>query len=260
MDCLTRARMREYQPESSGCYGGSHCYPRYTSGTYTPTTSGSTGGTGTSTRTSTSTSTSTSLGGGKGGGGGRGTCRYACTIRPPAPPVDQNPHNGSHPVPAVDRPIPKPDWGSSKPGGWQPSDGWNIIVGALEMLGLVDDSQYTPDDAIAADYSMSRMLTTQEDYEFEPAPGSPVRREDCRKGKTAVHYMPLDNLDRAHSVFACLNKGDYNYVHSEKVDGHLGGTGTTGPRRRRQRGDQLRLYGSIWYRRTYRACRGPQVG
>ncbi|MGW7361668.1 DNRLRE domain-containing protein [Streptomyces sp. NPDC054802] len=82
---------------------------------------------------------------------------------------------------------------------------------------LVAPARYVPDDPdLAADYSKSRWLTTAEDYEFQPAKGSPVRRENCRKGNTAVHYMPLDSLGRAQGVVACLNKGDYNYVDSEK--------------------------------------------
>ncbi|MEJ8660991.1 DNA/RNA non-specific endonuclease [Streptomyces sp. MS1.AVA.4] len=60
-------------------------------------------------------------------------------------------------------------------------------------------------------------MTTEEDSEHEPEAGTPVRREDCRKGNTAVHYMPLDYLGRAQGVVACLNRGDYNYVHSEKI-------------------------------------------
>nr|WP_262387273.1 LamG-like jellyroll fold domain-containing protein [Streptomyces sp. TRM49041] len=209
VDCLQRAKMREYQP-SKGCYGSSHCYPGQTSGTYTPTkTTGAVGG---------STGTSTSVAS-KSGVGRRGVCRYACTIRPPAPPIDQNPNNGPNPVPAPDRP--KPDWGI-QPGGWKPGDGWQLIVGVLEMAALTENGAYTPDEEIAADYSMSRLVTPETDGEHEPESGTPVRRQDCRKGNTAVHYMPLDNLGRAQGVVACLNKGDYNYVHSEKVDGHLG--------------------------------------
>lgn len=82
---------------------------------------------------------------------------------------------------------------------------------------LVTPTPYVPQaPGIAADYSKSRRLTTEDDYEFKPSSRSPVRRENCRKGNTAVHYMPLDSRGKAQGVFACLNKGDYNYVDSEK--------------------------------------------
>ncbi|MFJ1551315.1 hypothetical protein [Streptomyces sp. NPDC088246] len=45
------------------------------------------------------------------GGGGGGV------IIPPAPPIDQNPNDGTHPVPAPARPTPKPDW---KTAAWRP--------------------------------------------------------------------------------------------------------------------------------------------
>ncbi len=146
---------------------------------------------------------------------------------PPRPAPRTNPNTGRNPVPAPTQPAPRPDWGpislgSATPTGWNPSAGWQAVVSDLRMVALVDTGQYTPDSEIAADYSTGRMLTTAEDHELELPAGNPVRREDCRKGNTSVFYMPLDTLGRAQGVFACLNSGDYNYVHSEKIDGHMG--------------------------------------
>ncbi|MEU0411504.1 LamG-like jellyroll fold domain-containing protein [Streptomyces griseorubiginosus] len=97
--------------------------------------------------------------GGGGGGGGANTGPYVCTyncggglaiaqpvaVTPPKPPIDQNPNNGAHPKPAPTRPIPKPDWGGKGSGGWEPGDGFDLIMSALRMLNLADDDQYTPD-------------------------------------------------------------------------------------------------------------------
>jgi hypothetical protein len=42
-----------------------------------------------------------------------------------------------------------------------------------------------------------------------------VRRENCRKGNTAVHYMPLDSVGRAQGVIACLTAGAFNYTDKD---------------------------------------------
>ncbi|WP_309235751.1 RHS repeat-associated core domain-containing protein [Streptomyces sp. TRM64462] len=133
-------------------------------------------------------------------GGSGGGCRVSCTSRPPAPPIDQNPNNGPNPVPAVERPIPKPDWGSSKPGGWQPKDGWQIIIGALDMLGLGDNSQYTPDQA----------PDTHPAPGIDPGTGNDRRHSgDCRGAWGGWRkYSPVDRSqgNRATGVEACLDK------------------------------------------------------
>ncbi|PAZ11830.1 laminin G [Streptomyces sp. SA15] len=145
-------------------------------------------------------------------GTGAGTGSYACTyscrggtltyaqprvITPPKPPIDQNPNNGPHPRPAPTRPKPEPDWDPNG-GKWEPGDAVKMIVGALKMLDLVDNEQYTPE--------------LQDAYETAPAEGSdPGTRshdgQDCRRGGGWVEYGDLDSAHggRATGVEACLD-------------------------------------------------------
>ncbi|WP_443048989.1 RHS repeat-associated core domain-containing protein [Streptomyces sp. M92] len=86
----------------------------------------------------------------RGQGGGGGGCSRNCTVTPPPPPIDQNPNNGRNPEPAPSRPIPKPDW-DPKRGGWEPGDGWQLVIGALDMLDTTDGGeQYAPAQALKA--------------------------------------------------------------------------------------------------------------
>ncbi|MFD9976418.1 LamG-like jellyroll fold domain-containing protein [Streptomyces sp. NPDC059017] len=139
--------------------------------------------------------------------------------RQPTPP--QNPNRGRNPAPAPARPAPKPrvDVRQIQQRAIDQAAAYHIQV--LNDLVMVDAGSYDPEE-FAADYSLSRLVTTEEDDEHYPEAGTPVRRDQCRRGKTAVHYMPLDHLGRAQGVVACLNRGDYNYVHSNKVEGILG--------------------------------------
>jgi RHS repeat-associated protein len=86
-------------------------------------------------------------------------CTYSCrasavsttvprTVTPPRPIIDQNPNNGKSPKPATDRPAPKPDWDPNQ-GGWQPGDGWTVIISALKMLSANNVQQYTPDQQVS---------------------------------------------------------------------------------------------------------------
>ncbi|ELS55654.1 RHS repeat-associated core domain-containing protein [Streptomyces viridochromogenes] len=139
---------------------------------------------------------------------GIGACTYSCgsgiviakpqVVTPPRPPIDQNPNNGPHPNPAPTRPAPKPDWDPNN-GKWNPGDAVNLVVGALKMLDLVNDQQYTP--------------ASQEAYGTAPGHGadSGARNrddQDCRRnGEGWVEYGDLDSShgDRATGVEACLD-------------------------------------------------------
>ncbi|MEU0586502.1 LamG-like jellyroll fold domain-containing protein [Streptomyces sp. NPDC006132] len=133
-----------------------------------------------------------------GGGYGYSTSAQRAPVRPPRPPIDQNPNNGPHPKPAPTRPAPKPDWTPGS-GGWKPGDVVKMIVGAAQMLDLADNKQYTPDPQGA--------------YETAPGrggdSGTPERDDqDCRRGgKGWVEYGGLDSAhgDRATGVEACLD-------------------------------------------------------
>ncbi|MCX4654948.1 DNRLRE domain-containing protein [Streptomyces microflavus] len=132
------------------------------------------------------------------GGGARGGCVSRCVVIPPKPPIDQNVNNGPNPKPAVDRPAPKPDW-DPRNSGWKPGDGWDMIVGALDMLGLVNNGQFTPDQA----------------PDTHPAPGADPgsgsgrdNSGDCRRQGTGwVDPGPRDAAhgNRATGVEACLD-------------------------------------------------------
>lgn len=146
-------------------------------------------------RTGTGTAPATSAA----GGGARGGCVSRCIIVPPKPPIDQNVNNGPNPRPAVDRPAPKPDW-DPRNSGWKSGDGWDMIVGALDMLGLVNNGQFTPDQA----------------PDTHPAPGADPgsgsgrdNSGDCRGAWGGWRkYGPVDTLhgNRATGVEACLDE------------------------------------------------------
>ncbi|MDT0495694.1 DNA/RNA non-specific endonuclease, partial [Streptomyces griseus] len=102
-------------------------------------------------------------------------------------------------MPAPTRPTPKPDW-DPKSVGWRPDAGWGMIVGALDMRGLVNNGQFTPDQAL----------------DTHPAPGadpgsggSGDNSGDCRGAWGGWRkYGPVNTLhgNRATGVEACLDE------------------------------------------------------
>ncbi|WP_234425492.1 LamG-like jellyroll fold domain-containing protein [Streptomyces kebangsaanensis] len=70
-------------------------------------------------------------------------------VRPIRLSIDQNPNNGKNPRTAPTRPAPKPDWGGKGSGGWKPGDAIKMVVGALQMLDLAKNNQYTPEDSLS---------------------------------------------------------------------------------------------------------------
>ncbi|MEU5398821.1 LamG-like jellyroll fold domain-containing protein [Streptomyces sp. NPDC005963] len=135
-------------------------------------------------------------------GTGSGIAQSARTaVRPPRPVIDQNPNNGRNPIPAPVRPVPRPDW-NPKGGGWKPGDGLKMIVGALEMLDLVDGLDFDP------------TRVPQEHAAPGADPGSGQGRNDdererncLRDGDGWVDYESTDpaNGSRAVGVTACVN-------------------------------------------------------
>ncbi|MFG3382222.1 LamG-like jellyroll fold domain-containing protein [Streptomyces sp. NPDC047999] len=140
---------------------------------------------------------------GGGGGGGIVVPAVRVPVRPPAPPIDQNPNNGSSPRPAPDRPAPRPDW-DPKGSGWKPGSGWDAVMGALQMLDLLGQGGFDP----------------QENPDTHPAPGADPgdgsdgdRNGDCRGAWGGWRkYAPVDTLhgNRATGVEACLDQAFIN--------------------------------------------------
>ncbi|MFV8127912.1 LamG-like jellyroll fold domain-containing protein [Streptomyces syringium] len=81
-------------------------------------------------------------GGGRTWGGGRVHVARV-PVRPPPPPIDQNPNNGKNPKPAPKRPPLKPDWEPG--GGWKPGDVVNTVITAARILGLLNNGPHQPD-------------------------------------------------------------------------------------------------------------------
>ncbi|WP_343244633.1 LamG-like jellyroll fold domain-containing protein [Streptomyces sp. SID11385] len=177
-------------------------------------------------------------GGGYGGGGGYtgyvpNTAPWAPTsvpavripVRPPAPPIDQNPNNGPHPVTAPARPTPKPDW-DPKNGGWKPGDVIDMVVGALKMLNAGDEKgAYQPHD--------------QGTYETAAgnANGNGSRDDDptCRRGGEGwvrPSETDAEHGNRAVGIEACLD--------SARISSHPGSPTTR----------EIRPPGYQWLRRT----------
>ncbi|WP_052190083.1 LamG-like jellyroll fold domain-containing protein [Streptomyces sp. NRRL S-1824] len=156
---------------------------------------------------------------GYGSGGGLSTgCRYGCVVIPPKPPIDQNPSNGAHPVPAPTRPTPKPDW---EPAGWGAGQGVSATVTAQDMLGIAKVAIFAP-----------TRIDGDEIHAPQPADeaggknrGRTRQDEKCDNGpgfSSTGHavYLPreryFDTYEgseqcRATGVFAMLDKSDYNY-------------------------------------------------
>ncbi|MFI1507160.1 RHS repeat-associated core domain-containing protein [Streptomyces sp. NPDC020597] len=157
-------------------------------------------------------------------GTGANTYNYACTyscggrtaaaqprvVRPPKPPIDQNPNNGKHPRPAPTRPTPKPDWDPNG-GKWKPGDIVKLVVGAAQMLDLSDDEQYTPDTHAAPGTNPGSDGTS----------GESRNSQDCRRdGKGWVDYGDADSAhgDRATGVEACLDSAYLTTHPGTKTD------------------------------------------
>ncbi|MET9652164.1 LamG-like jellyroll fold domain-containing protein [Streptomyces sp. NPDC006460] len=169
-------------------------------------------------------------------------CKRHCTVgtdtpqpsRPLPPPIDQNPNNGKNPLPAPKH-VAQIATDAVRAAGWTIGDGWDLVLGSADFLKLFEEGLgFTPDEDIAADYSLGLHLTPDQENE-DAFDRSPVDRGGCRKGNSAIYYMPLDDLGRAQGARACLNKGDYNYVtdkHNWKFNTeptNLVGTGTEFP-------------------------------
>ncbi|MEU8932882.1 LamG-like jellyroll fold domain-containing protein [Streptomyces sp. NPDC048409] len=86
---------------------------------------------------------------GTGAGSGSGNCQFGCGIivTPPKPPIDQNPNNGPNPEPAPTRAKPKAEYEDA---GWDTGDGVDTVVDTVDMLRLLGDGTYTPDNELEA--------------------------------------------------------------------------------------------------------------
>lgn len=119
-------------------------------------------------------------------GNGNRTVRAKAPTRPVRPQIPQNPNAGRNPVPAPKRALPKPDWNPGS-GGWKPGDGWDMVVGALQMLNLLVNGQYTPD----------RDPNTSSAAGTDPGNGAGSDRDDaaadCRRGGQG--WMDYQNTD-----------------------------------------------------------------
>ncbi|WP_103532372.1 hypothetical protein [Streptomyces sp. SM11] len=151
------------------------------------------------------------------GGGARGGCVSRCIIVPPKPPIDQNVNNGPNPKPAVDRPAPKPDW-DPRNSAWKPGDGWDMIVGALQMQNLVNNGNgFTPD-------RLAEALPTPTNMPGGKNGGRHRDDNKCDSGpgvSSTGHavYLPrqryYDSFEgseqcRATGVYGLLDSSDYN--------------------------------------------------
>ncbi|MCX5526627.1 DNRLRE domain-containing protein [Streptomyces bobili] len=121
-----------------------------------------------------------------GTGGGGGGCG-SCTIAPPPPPIDQNPNNGPNPEPAPTRATPRPDWDPTA-GKWDENKGWEAVLDAADMLGLLDGLGFSPND----------MADPYLDESRNPG-GDSQNKERCddQSGENAVgniRYLPRERF------------------------------------------------------------------
>ncbi|MDR6980728.1 hypothetical protein J2X68_007470 [Streptomyces sp. 3330] len=135
---LDRPTITIFQPRATPRNGGTVSQPAGSSGLVDT-------GHGRGPGTGTGTGAGGGGGTGTGSGGGSGNCSNACVIIPPAPPIDQNPNNGPNPAAAPARDKPEADWDRTV-GFWDLSKGWDAIFEMADMLGLIDDEEYTPEE------------------------------------------------------------------------------------------------------------------
>ncbi|MFJ3582348.1 LamG-like jellyroll fold domain-containing protein [Streptomyces sp. NPDC090127] len=177
---------------------------------------------------------------GSGGGGCRSWCRTSWGNFPGPSSVDDDNVNVNPWVPPpVVVPNRKPEvaMDAVRAGQWTLADGWEAMFGSADFLEFFKEHpDFDPDGDIAADYGLGLHLTPSEENEgaFD---SSPVDRGGCKRGNSAIYYMPLDSLGRAQGARACLNRGDYNYTTGKENDRwkfdteptNLVGTGTEWP-------------------------------
>ncbi|MFE7857888.1 RHS repeat-associated core domain-containing protein [Streptomyces sp. NPDC057403] len=155
---------------------------------------GSSGLVYTGTRTGTGTGTAT----------GSGGCSYNCVIIPPAPPIDQNPNNGPNPEPAPTRTKPKTDYENAD---WGAGNGVDMVVGAMRMLDLAGNEQYTPD---------AQAVQGTSPINIDGTDSGNRNNQDCRRGESGwVDYGTLDSAhgNRATTMNSCL---DSAYLSANK--------------------------------------------
>ncbi|MGV9625460.1 LamG-like jellyroll fold domain-containing protein [Streptomyces sp. NPDC003487] len=159
---------------------------------------------------------------GPGAGPGGGGCVQNCVIIPPAPPIDQNPNNDKHPIPAPDRPVPKVDWDKENV-GWHPGDGFQKVIGAIEMLGLSgqDGDEYTPQDERTVD-ELQGLFPDEEvdpDAGYGPSganPNSTRTRNACERDfpstDPSFYYAPMTRFGPGPND--CRATGAVAYIDS----------------------------------------------
>ncbi|MEU4494504.1 LamG-like jellyroll fold domain-containing protein [Streptomyces sp. NPDC023998] len=152
-----------------------------------------------------------------GGSGRGGGCRNGCVIAPPRPPIDQNPNNGKHPIPAPALPPATATWGVAT---WTPEQRVSATSTGQEMLDILALEIFTP-----------TIIDGEERFQPQPADHSGGKNrgrtrddEKCDDGpgfSMTGHavYLPreryFDTFEgsyqcRATGVFGMLDISDYN--------------------------------------------------
>ncbi|MEU5243630.1 DNA/RNA non-specific endonuclease [Streptomyces asoensis] len=95
------------------------------------------------------------------------------------------------------------------------------LTGRLTSIGTADGltrNTYTYNDqgALLTAAGPVGYADTGIRRDFQASNSSPVQRDGCAKGKSAVHYLPLDDFGRTQGMFACLNGGDFNYTTDDE--------------------------------------------
>ncbi|MER7955938.1 LamG-like jellyroll fold domain-containing protein [Streptomyces sp. NPDC096030] len=188
------------QNNTNPCVGVAYCYTSTTSSSYSPASRG---------------------GGGRGRAPGNGgDTRYVCngrcggttTVRPPKPPIDQNPNNGRNPIPAPTLPVAVATWTAAT---WTAGQAVTATVTAQAMLDLLAIAIFTPD------------IVNGPDPRLQDQPGGGTRGrtrtdDQCDDGPGVSKnghqiYMPRERYYdsfskreecRATGVYGLLNKSD----------------------------------------------------
>ncbi|MEW2075539.1 RHS repeat-associated core domain-containing protein [Streptomyces sp. NPDC013433] len=174
-----------------------------------------------------------------------GGCRYSCVIKPPKPPVDQNPNNGPHPVPAPARPKVKPKWADET---WTGVQEVSVTVTAQAMVNLAAAAIFTPT------IYEGKALYPLPDAKDKPGGGNRWRKRKDKKcddgpGKSATGHVTYMPRERYYDTFSnreeCRATGVFGIVDQQDLTtkAHPGPGTSTGTSKRPPGYEELRSQG-----------------
>ncbi|WP_326656724.1 LamG-like jellyroll fold domain-containing protein [Streptomyces sp. NBC_00385] len=157
-------------------------------------------------------------GGGRSGGGGgyANGCNGSCgtPVKPPKPPIDQNPNNGLNPIPAPTRLPAVPIWTAAT---WTTGQATTMTVTAQAMLDLLGIAAFTPEDGLETlpapvnNPGGKNNGRNRDDDKCDVGPGvSPTGHAVYLPRERYYDTYEQQDECRATGVYGLLDRSDYN--------------------------------------------------